>query len=234
MEITQAGASGLGGVGLSEGFNATMGKEDFLKLLMAQLANQDPLNPMENTEFVAQLAQFSSLEQQMATNEGLSMLQMGQASMTNTQIAGLIGKEVEANGNVLQVTQQGPTGINYDLSAPAAEVTVTIRDTQGNIIRSLELGPRGSGLNTSTWDGKDINGNLVQPGTYQMEVSAKDIDGNAVDASTKFTGIVSGVSYEGGIPVLEIGSSTVRVGDVIAIRIPTGASQTAEQSTSIE
>lgn len=200
-----------------------MGKEDFLKLLMAQLAHQDPLNPMENAEFVAQLAQFSSLEQLMGVNQNLGLIQVGQVGMTNGQVASLIGKEVEANGSNLTLTQQGPAGISFDLGGVAQSVEVRIRDAQGNVIRTLNLGERTPGLNTVTWDGRDSMGNLVQPGSYSVEVQAKDATGGEVAASTRIKGVVTGVTYQGGVPQLEIGGTTVRVGDVIAIRSPPGA-----------
>ncbi len=205
---------------LASATQQTMGKEDFLKLLMAQLAHQDPLNPMENSEFVAQLAQFSSLEQLMGVNQNLGLIQVGQAGITNGQVAGLIGKEIEANGSNLTLTQQGPAGISFDLGGVAQQVEVRIRDAKGNVIRTLNLGERTAGLNSVTWDGRDNMGNLVQPGSYSIEVQAKDASGAELSASTRIKGIVSGVTYQGGVPLLEVGGTTVRVGDVIAIRSP--------------
>jgi flagellar basal-body rod modification protein FlgD len=204
----------------------TMGKEDFLKLLMAQLAHQDPLNPMENSEFVSQLSQFSSLEQLMGVNDNLGLIQVGQVGMTNGQVAGLIGKEVEANGSTLTLTQQGPASINFDLGGVAKEVEVRIRDANGNLVRTLKLGERAAGLNTVTWDGRDSMGNQVQPGSYSLEIQAKDASGAELAASTRIKGTVTGVTYQGGVPLLEIGSATVRVGDVIAIRSPPATTTT--------
>lgn len=197
-----------------------MGKEDFLKLLVAQLAHQDPLQPMENSEFVAQLAQFSNLEQLMGVNSNLSLLQAGQAAMTNSQVAGLIGKEVEAKTDVLQLTAGGTARVNFDLQAPANEVTIKIRNANGDVIRTIKLGARGVGLNSSEWDGRDENGNAMPAGTYSVEVAAKNGSGADVGASTRFKGVVSGVTYSNGVPLLEIGTTTVRVGDVVAVRLP--------------
>jgi flagellar basal-body rod modification protein FlgD len=203
-----------------------LGKEDFLKLLVAQLAHQDPLAPMENTEFVSQLAQFSSLEQMMGVNQNLELLQIGQAAMTNSQVAGLIGKQIEAKGDVLQLTQQGPASVNFDLQAPASEVTIKIRNQQGEVVRTLSLGARNPGLNSAEWDGRDGMGNLMPTGTYQVEVSAKDASGADVGVSSRFKGIVTGITYQNGVPLLEVGSSTVRVGDVVAVRIPPSSPST--------
>ena len=116
--VNGIGASGLG-ASLTSATQSSLGKEDFLKLLVAQLAHQDPLSPMENQEFVAQLAQFSSLEQMTNVNSNLQLLQVAQASMTNSQIASLIGKNVEVRSDQVRLlggvrhgeTQGGPVAI---------------------------------------------------------------------------------------------------------------------------
>lgn len=207
------------------GQSSSLGKEDFLKLLVAQLAHQDPLQPMENTEFVAQLATFSNLEQMMSVNTNLGLLQISQAAMANSQVAGLIGKEVEAKGDMLQLLKQGSTvSVNFDLPVAAQEVTIKIKDMKGNVIRTLQVGSRMAGLNSAAWDGKDSMGNLMPAGTYSVDISAKDKNGNAVNASSHFKGIVSGVTFINGIPLLEVGSTTVQVGDVVAVRQPASGS----------
>ena len=198
---------------------AAMGKTDFLKLLVAQLQHQDPLQPMNNTEFVAQLAQFSSLEQQIESNQNLSMLQVGQAAMTNSQVASLIGKVVEAKGAGVQLAKKGSTAsLNFTLPGAAKEVTIKVKDSKGNLIRTLNLSNMNAGLNAVTWDGKDSMGNAMTAGSYSLSYAAKDAAGKSLAVSSKFSGVVTGVSYKNGVPVLEIGSAKVRVGDVIAVR----------------
>ncbi len=198
---------------------AAMGKTDFLKLLVAQLQHQDPLQPMNNTEFVAQLAQFSSLEQQIEANQNLALLQVGQAAMTNSQVASLIGKEVEAKGGAVQLAKKGSTAsLNFTLPGAAMEVTIQIKDGKGNLIRTLKVPNMNAGLNSITWDGKDSMGNPMTAGTYSLSYSAKDAAGKSLAVSSKFSGMVTGVTYENGIPVLEIGTAKVKVGDVIAVR----------------
>lgn len=205
---------------LSAATENNLGKQDFLKLLVAQLAHQDPLQPMENSEFVAQLAQFSSLEQLVGVNTNLSLLQVGQAAITNSSLAGLVGKEVEANGSALTLSQPGPAAINFELGGAAQSVTLTIRDSRGSVVRTLELGGRAAGVNTYTWDGKNSSGLQLPAGSYQIEVKATDGAGASVSASTRLRGVVTGVTYKDGVPLLEIGGTTVRVGDVVAVRAP--------------
>ncbi len=221
MEVsTNLGMGGASSSLASSAAGQAMGKEDFLKLLTAQLAHQDPLSPMDNSAFVAQLSQFSSVEQLMNANQNLGTLQLVAASQSNTQIAGLIGKDIEANGNVLRHAAPGPAPINFDLGGTAKTVTVTIRDAQGKIVRTLEATDRAGGANILAWDGKDVAGNMAPAGTYQIEVSAKDGEGKDVSSSLKFTGRVTGVSFKGGIPLLEVGDMSVQVADVIAVRDP--------------
>ena len=198
---------------------AAMGKTDFLKLLVAQLQHQDPLQPMNNTEFVAQLAQFSSLEQQIESNQNLSLLQVGQAAMTNSQVTGLIGKVVEAMGGGVQLVKKGGTAsLNFTLPSPAKELTVKITDAKGNLIRTLKVSNVQGGLNSLTWDGKDSMGNAMSAGSYKLSYSAVDAAGKSLNVSSKFSGMVTGVTYENGVPVLEIGTTKVKVGDVVAVR----------------
>ena len=197
-----------------------LGKQEFLKLLVAQLAHQNPLDPMDNTEFIAQLAQFSSLEQLMSVNRNIGLLQLSQASMTNSQVAGLIGREVEAKGATLTLGATGGAPLRFTLDGAAKTVTVRITDASGRLVRTLELGPRAAGLQHATWDGKDATGLRQPAGTYTIAITARDARGRAVRASTTVRGVVSGVRYERGIPYLELRGmpGRVRVGDVVAVR----------------
>ena len=219
MQVSNYSGLGTGTAsGSLTGNSPTMGKEDFLKLLVAQLAHQDPMQPVDNTEFVSQLSQFSGLEQLMNANENLGMVQLQLASQANAQVSSLIGKEVEARGDVLRHQQQGPAGLRFDLASAAKATTVTIRDANDRIVRTLEVSERMAGANTVAWDGKDAAGNMAQPGNYKIEVAAKDADGADVRASLKITGRVTGVSFSEGVPLLEVGDTTIQVADVLAVR----------------
>jgi flagellar basal-body rod modification protein FlgD len=213
--------AGLGNVAQPEGAassGATMGKEDFLKLLVAQLAHQDPLEPLQNTEFVTQLSQFTGVEQLMNMNTSMEGLQVAQLSMSNGLTAALIGKTVQVRGDTLRHLQQGSREISFELPAAAQRVAVQIRDSQGTLVRTLEVGGRPAGLNTVGWDGRDSIGNLVTPGNYQLAIEAVDGNGADLDASTSFEGSVTGVKFDSGVPLLEIGQASAQLGDVIAVR----------------
>jgi flagellar basal-body rod modification protein FlgD len=114
---------------------SVMGKDDFLKLLIVQLRNQDPLEPMKGTEFATQLAQFSSVEQLTNINSNLSESittnQLMAQSIGNALAATMIGKTVKASGNAFTVATSGNMHLGYSLSTAAASVKVSIRDANG-------------------------------------------------------------------------------------------------------
>lgn len=196
-----------------------MGKQEFLNLLVAQLQNQDPLNPVDDKEFVAQLAQFSSLEQAMQTNERLGLLQNTSTALNNAQVAGLIGQTVEATGNKLGLTDTRPLPITYNLGGDVAESTITIRDANGKVVRTMSAGAAQAGTKTAAWDGMDDSGNAMPNGTYTVEVSAKNASGGVVSSSTRVRGVVTSVTFENGGAELIIGATGQHISpaDVISV-----------------
>ncbi len=178
----------------------TLGKYDFLKLLVKQLAHQDPLNPMDSTEFTSQLAQFSSLEQLNNVNSTLSEILAFQHSLQNAMVTNLIGKVVRISGNTIYLSDKAD--ISYALSNDAASVKVSIFDKSGSLVRSEEIGPQAAGNNSYVWDGKDTFGNQMSEGSYTFEIEAQDSSGNPVQALTNTSGTVTGVAFEDGITYL--------------------------------
>jgi flagellar basal-body rod modification protein FlgD len=188
----------------------TMGKDDFLKMMIAQLQHQDPLNPLDGTDFTAQLAQFSSLEQLSNMSSQLETLGLYQSSLNNTQSVSLLGKEITAIGNVIKV-DGASVDLAYNLSE-TANVTIRIYDEGANLVDTLEPGTRQEGENSVTWD---CSG--VAAGNYTFDVSAKDANGNAISAYTMLTGKVTGVSFEEGFPVLSVNGQDISFGNVISV-----------------
>ncbi len=216
--------AGLGTTGLKPAGNAslgsTMGKDEFLKLLMAQLEYQDPMSPMADHEFVAQLATFSGLEQQMVANERLGELQLSQLSSGNAQLAGFIGKDVVARGDTITLDDGPAAPIAVKLDGPASQVRVTVRDASGSVVSVIEGGPRAAGGNDIAWPGTDGSGNPLPPGNYTVSVDAKDGNGQPVSASTLITGVVSGLSFENGYAELLVGSRRIQPADIISVGAP--------------
>ena len=166
--VTQTNGAGSSPIGSLTG-QSSMGKDAFLKLLVAQLKNQDPLKPQDSTQFVAELAQFSSLEQTMAINDRLDTLSLQSQGLANTETVSLVGKIATVRGNL--VTSDG-TGVgvpvSFGLSGDAADVTVTVRNQAGEVVRTIEIGAKNQGLVKVQWDGRN-DGGVVQPaGSYQV------------------------------------------------------------------
>ncbi len=210
-----------------------LGKEDFLRLLTTQLSNQDPLNPMDNTAFVSQMAEFSGLEQMMNMSESISQLAVAQAVGNGTQMVGLIGKEVAYTGDTVAYQAPGDQSVGLQLDAPADTVTVTVYDAQGNLVKTIDKdGPLEAGDNELVWDGTDNNGNPVESGDYSFKVSAHDADGERVGAHLRLRGTVTGVTYASGFPELLIGNQKIPVGQIIEVFEPgadSGSAATGEQ-----
>lgn len=197
--------------------SSALGKDEFLKLLVAQLANQDPTKPQDSTAFVAQLAQFSALEQQQNTNGRLDSLLLGQATATQTSAATFIGKDVTFKGGDLALVAGRAPEATLDLGAAADKVTVSVSDGAGNVVRTLQLGAHDAGSFTVSWDGRDDHGALLGDGTYTLAPVAFRADGGSVAINVATRGTVTGVSFQDGVPLLKVGGSQVKMSSITAI-----------------
>lgn len=183
--------------------NGNLDKEDFLKLLVAQLSNQDPLSPTDPGEFVAQLSQFSSLEQLMNIKGGLDLVAVTQTAGTSAQMVSFIGKDVAFDGGSVAWNEgQAPVKMHYTLENPAAEVEVRIADQTGKTLETRALGAQPAGNQVFTFNGKLQDGRPLSPGTYTVEITAKDRAGNSKPIDLKATGRVTGVTFSNGYPQL--------------------------------
>lgn len=160
--------------------NNTLGETDFLTLLVAQLEHQDPLEPQDNTEFVAQLAQFSALEEQTATNSKLDELIAAQGSSEQTAAFSLLGQEVIVASDSLYL-QGDDIELGFNLDQSAANANITIKDEDGNSVASLSLTDLEDGYNFVNWNGTDSSGDPLPKGVYTMEIEVTDSVGEAVE-----------------------------------------------------
>ena len=197
--------------------NSVMGKDDFLTLLVAQLQHQDPLNPAESTEFTAQLAQFSSLEQLQNIESTLSGFEVYQSTLNNIQSSGFIGKTVTATGSMFGVNGGNPDPIRFDLDNDAASVYIQISDNFGGFVTDIQAGARQAGEQQMAWDGRDSNGTVVADGSYTFTVMAMNADGAIVSSNSYTTGVVTGVDYKTGATNLLINDREVPISSVIRI-----------------
>lgn len=195
----------------------SLGKNDFLKLLVKQLQYQDPLNPVENTDFTAQLAQFTTLETLSNIDENITQLGILQNSINNMNAMSFIGKQVNAKGNILNYTGSD-LNIDFSLDALAAEVRVKIFAEDGTLVRTIERENVQEGNVQFVWDGTDHNGERVSEGRYRFFVQAADYEGNAVGTTSYAAGVVTGIRYDKGITYLIIGNKEVNIADIDKIQ----------------
>jgi len=201
--------------------SSTLGKDEFLTLLTTQLQYQDPLSPMDNSEFIAQLAQFSSVEQLQGLGSRLDTLLIAQASANQLNTATLTGKEIRFKSDGVTVTTSGAHApFDVTLDADAAKGTAVVCDSAGHVVRTLDLGAHQAGTFGVDWDGLDQYGHPVPPGDYTITLSATAPDKSTVGATLSVSGVVAGVSFENQAPELLVGGRHVKMSDVVQIDTP--------------
>ncbi len=193
-----------------------LGRNEFLTLLLAQLKNQDPLNPLESADFSAHLAQFSSLEQLFGMNETLTGIQDALKAQESGNVLDYIGKVARTHDNTTFV-KDGEIESNTFALGEGAEVTLFICDGNGVEVRRIYAGWQEAGDHDLSWDGRESKGDRVGDGIYFFEVEAIGEDGFVVPYSTYLTGEVTGVTYQSGVPYLMIGNKLVSPEGVIEV-----------------
>jgi len=189
-------------------------KEDFLRLLIAQLQHQDPLNPIENQEFVAELATFSSLEQQQSQTKLLEQIVAGQQSNATSQALSLIGKEATVVGN--QFTFQPGEAVHFVFQAPqAGAIPLQVTDASGRIVYNDVVTATATGEVEYDFDGKNAKGQTLTPGNYQISIgSTVDAEGNQSEIPVFIRDVVDGVTFLDGIPILLLNGQATPLSDV--------------------
>jgi flagellar basal-body rod modification protein FlgD len=198
MTVSAIGGSVSSTSSLYNSTTETLGKDDFLKLLVTQLQNQDPLNPADSTEFISQLAQFSSLEQLSNANDNLKVIQLFDQSINNSQAVNFVGKTIKASGSIFELESGETHEIQYQLGEDAATVYVSIVNESGETVRKIEMDDMSAGDQSVVWDGKDENGNAAPSGTYSFSVQAQNSDGETMATAAYIKETVTGVSYHDG------------------------------------
>lgn len=196
-----------------------LGRDDFLKLFLAQLNNQDPLSPMDATGMSAQLAQFSSLEQLFNVNENLSSLKDIQDQNTELLSLNYIGKEIVAEGNQVWLATGKSCGGIFMLENNA-DCQLTIMDQDGKSVKKIDLKSLTAGEHSFSWDGKNDAGELMSPGAYKFEVVALNATGEQQEVSTRTIGQVTKVQFNENKPFLYVGNIAFMLEQVISIKDP--------------
>lgn len=181
--------------------------DQFLQMLVTQMQNQDPLNPMDNAQMTSQIAQLNTVQGINQLNTTMKSLQAGLQSNMNLQAANLIGSTITAPGSQFALTN-GASNFGVDLASSADTVNITIKNQSGNVVRNIAQ-TGNAGVNTIVWDGKDNAGNTLPNGNYSFAVMAS-AGGKSVDATNLATDVVKSISMSGNSVKLNTGS----LGDV--------------------
>lgn len=200
-------------IGLAEDFN------QFLILLTTQLQNQDPLNPMDSTEFTNQLVQFSQVEQSINTNQKLDDLVSLQLGSISSVALGYVGMDVNYLSGEMSFNGTTPVKVSYALAEQAYEAKINVYNEQGELVFTDTVG-KDVGKHEFVWDGTHMGGGKVEPGMYSVSIDALDPDGAAIDTSTVVSGRVRGIESQNGVVFLLIGERAVPLGQVINATLP--------------
>ena len=192
---------------------------DFLNLLTVQLQNQDPLEPMDSTEFTNQLVAFTGVEQQINTNQKLDNIVSLEVNNALTNAIGYIGTTISYLGSEISY-EGGTTRINYAFTSAPDSVTVNVINEEGEIVYQNNEAPGDVGANEIVWDGLDNNGNPTPPGIYRVTVDALDSQDTPVTSSIVVEGRVSGVEQQNGAILAIVGERAVPVGNILNAKEP--------------
>ena len=216
-DISGAAATGTAAADAAMKQSTGMNKDDFLKLFVTQLQNQDPLNPQDSSQFISQLAQLTQVEQAYNTNTNLqNILNQGGNSMAMASIS-MIGKQIEAAGSQVGLQAGTPAAVNFNLGQAANQVTVSILDGTGTVVKTLTGGAKGAGEGSVAWDGTNNAGTALAPGAYSFSVAAKDAGGTSITTTPLVKGRVDGVDLSGATPVLTIGNVKLNLTNVTSV-----------------
>ncbi|HEU6437456.1 MAG TPA: flagellar hook capping FlgD N-terminal domain-containing protein [Nitratidesulfovibrio sp.] len=198
--------------------STTLDSDAFLQLLIAELQNQDPTNPADNTEMINQIASFSTVEQLSALNDTATSIYDSLSAMSLNSAVSFIGQSVLAEGDDISKTDDATTVVSFTLESDAETLTAHVYNSSGTIINSVSLGATDSGTYSFTWDGTNYTGEEVANGTYSVVFEAYDEDGDSLEVSTMVAGTVSGVSVDDGTTVLTLSDGrTVNLEDVYSV-----------------
>ena len=192
-----------------------LGKEDFLNLLITQLKYQNPLEPMKNSEFIAQTAQFSALEQMQKLNKSMESQMSLQRTMSDMMKTQYLGKTVQVPGSKVQLTDGKPVEIGASLSAPAY-VQFEMYNEGGEMVSSTNLGMQNAKTVSVFWDGRDQKGTLQPDGDYTFRVIGTNQADGSVQVKPLMSGQVSKVSYEDNETRLFVNGESILVSEIVS------------------
>ena len=195
--------------------NSELGKNEFMELMIAQLNNQNPLEPQDNGEFISQLAQFSSLEEMQGLTSTVEDVASQFRSSQALQASAMVGKTVLAPSEIGILGADGTISGTIEVPASTGGLRVSIQSLSGELIRQMDLGSAEAGIQSFSWDGKDGNGNALPQGSYRIVAEASYTDGTE-QLATMVSANVDSVSLgsNGSITLNLAGMGSIALSDV--------------------
>ncbi|WP_109807052.1 flagellar hook assembly protein FlgD [Sphingosinithalassobacter portus] len=206
-----AAAQASGNSSLS-GLNADF--DMFLKLLTIQMQNQDPLDPMDTSEYTQQLVQYSQVEQSIQQTQTLQQILTAMGSSDLVQASSLLGREVEFD-SASSALGDAPAAWSWSSERNVASLTATVKDANGRVVATRELDPASSGR--FEWDGIKSNGSAAAPGNYTLELAGADANGARIDMTVHGIGTVSDVHMTDGTVTLNVNGAEVPASRLLRI-----------------
>ena len=217
-------------IGASGAATLASSYDTFIKLLTTQLKNQDPLSPMDSSQFTQQLVQMTGVQQQLYSNDLLKQLVTNTGSGISTAVT-LIGKDVKATSADTGLAD-GKATWNYKLAAGASDVKLEVLDSKGKVVHVEAPTDMDAGDHTLTWDGKDIGGyQQKNGGVYTLRITAKDSKGGSVSATPFIQGRVTGVEQQDGKTLITVNGAKLPWESVTSISEPAAAANTNTPTT---
>ncbi len=195
--------------------SSKMDKDAFFKLMLAQLKNQDPSNPLKNHEMAAQLAQFSTLEQMTNVNSTLTEIKGASKPVEQFQALNLIGKQVAGDSSkIVRTDSDNAHEFKFKLPMDAQQADIKVMNSKGDVVREYKFNELKLGENEISWNGNDDKGKKAPAGNYTFQIAATGVGGNKIQPKTDFEGVITGISFSADGPVLQIGKQAVRLKDI--------------------
>jgi flagellar basal-body rod modification protein FlgD len=207
-------------VPVTDGSERQLGKDAFLTLLLTQLQNQDPTSPMENTDMVAQLAQFSQLEQIANVAKSIDSMTGYMQAQNQFQTLTMIGKDVMAESNQVGLTNGKPDAKTEIVTNETCKVTVYVINSKGERVRTIAMGNLEPGTHGFVWEGLNDDGKQVPDGNYLFQVTAHNMQNQILEDGVypQVSGKITAVSFDSsGQPVIHMGNAAIALGQVLQI-----------------
>ncbi|MBI4652135.1 hypothetical protein HY745_12850 [Candidatus Desantisbacteria bacterium] len=196
----------------------TLGFNEFLKILITELNHQNPMEPLESRDYIAQVAQFASLGQMQDFNTSIQNLSGMQKNMNNVLTSTFIGKEVKSDTDSIYLKGDSPVNINYKLDKDFSSVSLELYNNYGTLVSTVEMGPKNEGEQIAAWDGKDFNGEPLSSGDFFYKIKAKNTEtGKEVEIPGYIKGVVDGVIFDENMQKLIIGDQKVLLSSISGI-----------------